>query len=176
MVKNSNDTVYVFDVAYNGILTTDGRFVVEKDLNARDVEGIDIDPATNLVYVANKENGSISAINATSPYATIGRLPIKGAHPEDVAVNPITHILYVDVPISGVLYVINSKCIIDHRTCNIIPVNGASHYVPGQQVIGIAVNPNTNMIYVTNQDSKTVSVINALCYTGGCCLIVFNRM
>src|SRR5215467_4806430 len=62
VVKNSNDTVYVFDVAHNGILTPDGRFVVEKDPNARDVEGIDIDPATNLVYVANKENGSISAI------------------------------------------------------------------------------------------------------------------
>jgi hypothetical protein len=38
-----------------------------------------------------------SAINATSPYAIIGRLPIKGAQPEDIAVNPITHILYVDV-------------------------------------------------------------------------------
>lgn len=160
VVKNSNDTVYVFDVAHNGILTPDGRFVVEKDPNARDVEGIDIDPATNLVYVANKENGSISAINATSPYATIGRLPIKGAQPEDITVNPITHILYVDDPISGIVYVINSKCIIDHRTCNIIPVKVASHYTPGQHVIGIAVNPNTNMIYVTNQDSKTVSVIN----------------
>jgi YVTN family beta-propeller protein len=160
VVKNLNDTVYVFDVAYNGILTPDGTFVVEKDPNARDVEGIDIDPATNLVYVANKENASISAINATSPYAVIGRLPINGAQPEDIAVNPITHILYVDDPISGIVYVINSECIIDHRTCNIIPVKVASHYAPGQHEIGIAVNPNTNMIYVTNQDSKTVSVIN----------------
>jgi len=127
VVKNSNDTVYVFDVAHNGILTPDGRFVVEKDPNARDVEGIDIDPATNLVYVANKENASISAINATSPYAIIGRLPIKGAQPEDIAVNPITHILYVDDPISGIVYVINSKCIIDHRTCNLLK---SPHIIP----------------------------------------------
>jgi len=160
VIKNSNNTVYVFHVAYNGILTPDGTFVIERNAHARDDEGIAIDPATNLVYVANKENASISAINATSPYAIIGRLPIKGAQPEDIAVNPITHNLYVDDPISGIVYVINSKCIIDHRTCNIIPVKAASHFAPGQHVIGIAVNPNTNMIYVTNQDSKTVSVIN----------------
>ena len=160
VIKNSNNTVYVFHVAYNGILTPDGTFVIERNAHTRDDEGIAIDPATNLVYVANKENASISAINATSPYAIIGRLPIKGAQPEDIAVNPITHNLYVDDPISGIVYVINSKCIIDHRTCNIIPVKAASHFAPGQHVIGIAVNPNTNMIYVTNQDSKTVSIIN----------------
>jgi YVTN family beta-propeller protein len=160
VIKNSNNTVYVFDVAYNGALTLDGTFVIERNVYARDVGGIDIDPVTNLVYLANKENASISVINATSPYAIIGKLPIQGAQPEDIAVNPITHILYVDDPISGIVYVINSKCIIDHRTCNIIPVKAASHYTPGQHVIGIAVNPNTDMVYVTNQDSKTVSVIN----------------
>jgi YVTN family beta-propeller protein len=160
VIKNSNNTVYVFHVAYNGILTRDGTFEIERNVYARDVEGIDIDPVTSLVYVANKENASITVINATSPYAIIGKLPIKGAHPEDISINPLTHIVYVDDPISGIAYVINSKCIIDHRTCNIIPVKDASPFAPGEYAIGIAVNPNTNMIYVTNQGSKMVSVID----------------
>jgi YVTN family beta-propeller protein len=116
VIKNSNNTVHVFHVAYNGILKADGTFVIERNAHARDDEGIAIDPVTNLVYVANKENSSISVINATSPYAIIGKLPIKGAQPEDIAVNPITHIVYVDDPISGIAYVINSKCIIDHKS------------------------------------------------------------
>jgi YVTN family beta-propeller protein len=160
VVKNSNNTVYVFDVAYNGVLKLDGTFVMERNVYARDVAGIDIDPVTNLVYLANTQNASISVINATSHYAVIQNLPIKGAQPEDIAVNPITHIVYVVDPFSGIAYVINSKCIIDHRTCNIIPVKVASPFAPGEHESGIAVNPNTNMIYVTNQGSKTVSVIN----------------
>jgi hypothetical protein len=31
VIKNSNNTVYVFHVAYNGILTPDGTFVIERN-------------------------------------------------------------------------------------------------------------------------------------------------
>jgi YVTN family beta-propeller protein len=40
VVKNSNNTVYVFDVAYNGVLKLDGTFVMERNAYARDVANI----------------------------------------------------------------------------------------------------------------------------------------
>jgi len=67
-----------------------------------------------------------------------------------VAVNPNTNLIYVTIPGSHVLSVID----------------GASNTVVatvalGTGPTGVAVNPNTNRIYVANSNSDNVSVIDA---------------
>jgi YVTN family beta-propeller protein len=53
--------------------------------------GLDVDPATKLVFVANSQDGTVSIINETTE-ATTGLLPVSGLF---LAANPITSKVYV---------------------------------------------------------------------------------
>ena len=162
VVKNSNHTLYVFDSNVTS-LTPNGTRVIREDVpEERDVQGVAVDPVTDLTYVTNRDNRSISLVNGTSPYAIIRNITISGANPDAIAVNPKTNIVYVADRFSGIVYVIDSKCIIERKGCSIIPVKTAipSEGIRFEHPIGIAVNPNSDMVYVTNPISNTVSVIN----------------
>ncbi len=72
-----------------------------------------------------------------------------GCNPTEVAVNPVTNMIYAADGQCNRFYVMNGT------TDTVVAAMGL-----GEGPTGVAVNPNTNMIYVTNQGSNTVSVLN----------------
>jgi hypothetical protein len=112
VVRNMDDTVYV--LSERGLLDSglvlDGSFATNERVSK---QGIAFDPSNDLIYVANRHNGSVSVIKGPDPYqpkaALIGEIPILD--PDSIAVNPETHMIYVRDYNLGFVYAINSKCI-----------------------------------------------------------------
>ena len=140
------------------------------------------DPATDTVYVANQGDNTISVVNARTCNArhTAGcgqaapAFP-AGNGPFSITVNDATRTLYVtDVNT-------NSVSVFSTATCNSADTAGCGHITAtlktGDGPAGIAVDPATDTLYVTNAGAgispafgnvgDTLSVINgATCNAG----------
>ena len=108
---------------------------------------LDVNLKTNMIYVANGADGTISVINGTSNSVVNNvSMPVD---PTGVGVNPNTNLIYVAGYRDNSTYIIDG---INNKITGKISV--------GHEPFGLAVNPNTNMIYVTNTGDNTVSVID----------------
>ncbi len=117
-----------------------------------------ITPTGKFVFVANNESGNVWVYSV----ATSGALkPVKGspfvtvAHPSGIAVDPTGKFAYVASAgygspgkVSG--YSINAT------TGALAPVKG-SPFQAGTTPYGVAVDPTSKFVYVTNYGSKNVS-------------------
>jgi len=109
--------------------------------------GIAINPQTDKIYVTNSGSGTVSVIDAYHNNKEYN-VPVRN-YPTRIAVFP---------SLKGKIYVINSNSVsvingsTDKKESNDISV--------GKGLTGIAINPNTNKIYVTNTISNRVYVIN----------------
>jgi len=104
-----------------------------------------VNPATNMVYVINYYDETVSVLNAANDevVATV----TVGGDPEGLVVNPLTNRIYVVNDDGTVTY-----------------INGATNKPQSIQVGNypwdIAINTQTNTIYVTNYGDDTVSMID----------------
>ena len=126
--------------------------------------GLDLNPNTKTLYVANQGGNSVSVIDAaacneqqlggcnqTWPTVGIGTTPFR------VAVNKTTNTVYV-ANFNGTLSVINGA------TCN-ASVHSSCNQAPATTTVGarpndLAVDELSNTIYVANRNSNTVSVVD----------------
>jgi DNA-binding beta-propeller fold protein YncE len=143
------------------------------------------DPATDTVYVANQNDNTVSVVDVrhcgSRDTSGCGQTPATvpvGSGPFAIAIDDRTHTVYVANQFGDTVSVINSA------TCNGHESAGCSQTPPtvagGNSPFGIAVDPKTNTIYVTDGDldasgnphGDTVAVINgATCdatATSGC--------
>ena len=111
--------------------------------------GIDINPITNKLYVANQFSNTISVIDIEK--SIVEKNIDVGNSPYDVDVNPFSNRIYSSNRDS------NSISVIDGFTNNeltAIPV--------GKSPLGIGINLATSWIYVANFNSGTITVIDAI--------------
>jgi YVTN family beta-propeller protein len=131
------------------------------------------DYPTHTLYVANSGDNTVSVVNLatctsgnvsgcarTSPTVTVGNLPLG------VAVDEATDTVYVANAVD------NTVSVIDGAACNSTDRAGCSN-TPVTVPVGafdnqLAVDPVTNMVFVTDQDASpgTVSVIDGNSCTG----------
>jgi DNA-binding beta-propeller fold protein YncE len=138
--------------------------------------GIAVDSATNTVYVTNAATSSVMLFDAATCNATdtsgCGQTPIVvplGTFPPNLAIDSATNMVYI------VRQNDSSVSVIDGNTCKAGNPGGCQGQpfvtVPaGGGASGLAVNPNTNTVYIANtgEDSDnnplpngdTLSVIN----------------
>jgi YVTN family beta-propeller protein len=109
---------------------------------------IAVNPVTNKIYVLNYQASNVTVIDgATNATATF---PV-GFHPSNIAVNPATNRIYV----SSYGFEPGASCCIPGSTGGVTVIDGATNGTTtiGVDVIrnpvGLAVNPITNTIYVT---------------------------
>lgn len=110
--------------------------------------GIGINPNTNMIYVSNYGNNTVSVINGETN--TVVNTISGIQFPFGVAVNPTTNMIYVVESIANPpeIAVINGSTNTIMQTIHIPFVQGAGHpYFD-------TVNPVTNMIYVTYYDGE----------------------
>jgi YVTN family beta-propeller protein len=141
--------------------------LVERTVNVgTNPAGVAVNPLTDQVYVANFGDAStatdtVSVISGTTVVGAIG----VGDAPSQIAVNPNTNRIFVTNHGHGTNYGEegSSVSVIDGNTDDVIktiPLVTGSPPTPGQGPHGIAVNPDTNKIYVAVIDSHQVVVID----------------
>jgi DNA-binding beta-propeller fold protein YncE len=100
--------------------------------------------------------------SSSSSSAAHGSTVVVGVNPQDSALDPLTHTLYVESDPEngdpGTVTVLNAS------TCGALRTSGCISNTPYTQVgsgpVGIAVDQATDTIYVVNSNNNTVSVIN----------------
>ncbi|MGO8960934.1 MAG: YncE family protein [Streptosporangiaceae bacterium] len=138
---------------------------------------IAIDQASDTIYVANVNDGTVSVINGATCNAQktsgCGQVPptvTVGSGPDALALDQATSTLYVANGNDTSVSVINTA------TCNAKKTSGCGQ-TPATMQAGsgpsaIAVDPATRTVYVANFNDNTVSVVNgATCNaqnTSGC--------
>jgi len=111
--------------------------------------GIDINPITNKLYVANQFSNTISVIDVEK--SKVEANIDVGESPYDVDVNPFSNRIYSSNRESNTVSVIDG---FTNKELTQIPV--------GDSPVGIGTNLAANWVYVANMDSKTISVIDPI--------------
>jgi YVTN family beta-propeller protein len=155
---------------------------------------IDINPATNTIYVGNFSSNYVTVINGATNATSNITVGGTGVGSIGVNVNRITNMIYVNTvnaivvingatnatttlnvtagimainPVSNTIYAVNCGigCYSYAGTATVIAINGASNATTtisdptAIDVGGIAVNPVTNTVYVTDADSGKITEI-----------------
>jgi YVTN family beta-propeller protein len=148
--------IYVAASDSNSISVIDGKTnkVVDTIRVAKPTD-ISVNPHTNLIYVTSynfsSRSSTITVIDAKTNKVVDGIL-LQSQNGQFMAINPKSNRIYVDEynPDSGS----NSITVIDAKTKKVVDKIGLRF------VSEIAVNSNTNMVYVSNYDNDSVSVID----------------
>jgi YVTN family beta-propeller protein len=122
--------------------------------------GVAVDPGTHTVYVTNRDDDTMSVIDASTRTVTatvpIGTGPDE--NPAGVAVDPGTHTVYVGLLRTAAAHVGNydgEVSVVDASTRTV-----TATVTVGKQPHEVAVDPGTHTVYVTNVQDNTVSVID----------------
>jgi YVTN family beta-propeller protein len=120
---------------------------------------VNLDPANNVVYVANSDNDTMSVI-AGATNTKFADIPV-GGRPTDIAVNHKTNTIYVANSLSNTVSVIagatNTKfadIYLDVHPLGLAVNPDTTH------PLSLAVNPKNNLVYVSNPETDSVSVIS----------------
>ena len=111
--------------------------------------GIDVNPITDKLYVANQFSNTISVIDIDK--SKIETSIEVGSSPYDVEVNPFLNRIYSSNRDS------NTISVIDGFTNKAL-----ANIEVGDSPLGIGINLATSMLYVANFDSHTISVIDSI--------------
>jgi DNA-binding beta-propeller fold protein YncE len=139
VLHEDTPTVSVIDGATNSVSTITDPGGIPR--------AIAVEPMSNKIYLANRNNIAVidGATNTSTTLADSNTVDL-GA----VAVNPLTHKIYVTNPFS------NHVTVVDE-------VSNSSSTVTDPNAVGpvaVAVNPVTNKIYVANWRSHNVTMID----------------
>src|SRR2546425_4792787 len=99
--------------------------------------GIGVNTASNMIYVANTNDNTVSVINGATN-TVIQTIPVRAA-PTGVGVNPTTNLIYVANTNNNTVSVISGET---NTVVKTISGLGNSPYI-------VAVNPVANKIYVS---------------------------
>src|ERR671923_158532 len=180
-VNPNTNTIYVAESDSNRVSVIEGK--ANSVLGKVSVNGsptsIAVNPNTNTIYVTDTLSSKISVIdgttiNGTTTNSVMGSIDV-GSRPTSIAVNPNTNTIYVASYNSSTINVIDGRT---NSVMGSIDVGGSSptsvlrsvidgrtNSVMGSIDVGsrptsIAVNPNTNTIYVASYNSSTINVID----------------
>jgi YVTN family beta-propeller protein len=178
VVNEEDSTVSVIDGAICNAVSTAGCAQRPPEVATGFNPGyLDVDVATDTVYVANQNENTVSVLDGaacTLTHQSGCRHPAPtttaGTGPQGIAVNQLTDTIYVGNQND------NDLTVIDGATCNASVRSGCGRAWPtvttGSFPQAVAVDQATDTIYVANLNGNTVSVINgATCnaeVTSGC--------
>jgi len=140
VTSRDTDRLYVFDGATVAPLDYAGV--------GREPWGVAFNPNTNRVYVANFASGDLYVLDATT-LEVLKIIPV-GPNPTFVQINPTTNRIFVVTYGNSGVAVINGAT---DTLETIVPSGGTAAW-------GLAVDPNINLVYVSNRDSGTVTTLD----------------
>ncbi len=181
-VASPTGAVYVLDVSHcNAESTASCGAPVKSIADGQGPVGVDVDVATDSVYVANGANevasDTVSVIDGATCNATVssgcGQKPARvtvGTSPQWDVVDQATDTIYVANALSG------SVSLIDGATCNATEHSGCGEKPPavltGSGDNYLALDSSRHTLFGLNQDNDTMSELNVnacnAAHTSGC--------
>ena len=170
VANSSSDTVSVINMARcNSLIVSGCARKWPTVAVGHNPLGVDVDPATDTIYVANARDGTVSVINGAICNARdtsgCGQKPATvraGAFDNSLVVDPVTNTVFVTNMDAGCSGPPGAACdrpgtvsVIDGHSCNGSHRSGCAHQPfattkVGGAPSGVGVNPVTNTIYVAN--------------------------
>jgi len=172
-VNPKTNQIYISNLVNNTLSVLDGETnkIINKIAVGKMPTAININYKTNLIYVTNYLSSSISVINGTTN-KVISTIKVS-KYPVDAVVNPLTNKVYVshngnDTAVSIIDEVTNEKIKELSVKSNINKNSGINDPILDIDIdihfpliaSKLSVNPNTNLIYMTNTVSNGVMVIS----------------
>ncbi len=135
VANNGSGNVSIF---YGATASTPASYdTTVTDPNANGPWAVAIDPVDNVTFVTNDGSSNVTVIAGSNYNATVA----TGAHPDSIAVNPITHMVYVaNRNTAGTLSVINPT---------VSPITSTSVAV-GSNPSAVGVMTASNLIFVAS--------------------------
>ena len=135
-VNPNTNKIYVTNLSSNTVSVIDGvtNNVIATVPVGQNPYGIAVNPVTNKIYAASI-SGGLDVIDGNTN-SVVSTIPVSVG--QEVAVNPVTNKIYAASSAN------NAVDVIDGTTDSIVSTISVG-YTP----LGVAVNPNTNMIYVS---------------------------
>lgn len=164
-IDPGQQNIFVASHARNAlVLVSDSATYRLADANGGGTWGVAGDPGLKRVYVTNRDTANLSALDAASDYKYIAEsniLPCRDerAAPYGLGFNPANSNLYVACSVNGSvdrLAVYTAGATGLHYVTTIPTGNGGRNGGGG-----IAVNPLTGHVFVTNSAANTVSIIDS---------------
>jgi YVTN family beta-propeller protein len=164
--------VYVSNIQSSTVSVIDGKTnkVSATITVGKSPVGVSANTISNIVYITNHLSNTVSVIdgktNKVSATITVGKSPVG------VSANPVTNKIYVTNIQSSTVSVIDGRINKITRTISVNPslrhVEGAGDPVLNMPILTqfpliaslVAVNSVSNMVYVTNTGSDTLSIID----------------
>ncbi len=138
----SYERLYVLDINTNRI-----EHSLSLANSERSSQALSINPMTNAIYIANRDQDTVSVVDATSN-SLIQEIPV-GNRPESVVVNPQTNTVYVANFGSGSISVIDGET--NKVSSNIRLIGYPSAF---------EINPFTDTMYVSNPGLDSIIPID----------------
>jgi DNA-binding beta-propeller fold protein YncE len=160
-VAFNEGTNQVYVGTENGLLVIDGTTdtVVTEILPDADVRTIVFNPQTNRIYASDWPNRIVIIDSATNQQ--VGEIPEYTYKSTDLAINPVTNLIYI-VDVGVFIGDFDRILVYDMETNTLvtrvnIPGSNEHEYM---ESVGVAVNPETNLIYATWSGDHTLHVID----------------
>jgi len=136
-------------IGLNSNITTAQTVIATIKVGKESLGGIAVNPATNLIYVADINDNNISVIDGEN-HQVVTDIEV-GDRPIQIGVNPATNSIYV----------------VNENSDNVSVINGSTNLVVdtievGNRLGAIAVNTKSNLIYVTDISEDNIIVIDGL--------------
>jgi YVTN family beta-propeller protein len=157
-INTADKILYVANLGSNtvSIIDTLTNKVISNTIVGRTPAAIRGDPNDEFLFTANRDSDTVSVIN-TENYQWLLNIGV-GTLPVGLAVNTVTHTLYVVNSGSNTISIINYYSEIAGHSFRLSrPIETVN---VGETPDGIAINPVTNKIYVSNGYTNTISVID----------------
>ncbi len=164
-VNHIANRIYVVNVKDSNVSVIDGNTntVVSSIDVENDTRNIAVNHVTNRIYVSGGETHKVTVINGET--GKVAASIAGGLFPRDIAINTQTNRIYVANGGD------NSVSVIDGSTNSVIAlIEGLGlDNIPGanEQSFGLAVNPLTNRLYVSNGSTDKVNVIDGITNEAG---------
>jgi YVTN family beta-propeller protein len=153
------NTVSVIDTVTNTEVDADGNFANGMTRIPVGVgpSAVATTPAGDFVYVANRENDSVSLIH-TATHRVVATIPV-GDGPSGIAMSPDGAFVYVSNTNEGTVSVVdtraNSEVDVDGNSRN-----GMTRIKVGSAPHAVDIHPNGHVAIVANTNDNTVSIID----------------
>lgn len=143
--------LFVVNGSTNTVTTFLGDGVTGSEESPYVAHGVCVDETTNTVYVSFAQYGpsEISVVNGATN-SVVGSIPLT-SEPSSLAVNPVTHMVYVVVPDATAITVINGSTM-----ALASPINLSGNPV------SLAVNPTAALVYIEQSNGMSGTSVSAV--------------
>jgi YVTN family beta-propeller protein len=178
-VDSITDKIYVINFAHEpprGIRRIQSVAVIDGATNAItsvDVgigaRGIAVNPETNKIFVANCDSDDVTVIDGATNATRVMHI---GPCPTGVTINSTTNKIFVAhsyIPDATRQFPFDSRGLINGASNDLTVIDGTSYGITTARIPArnIAVNPETNRIYMTNVHSEDVTVMDCASMNSG---------